>query len=50
MDGQLISWSMKDSADALALSRSDFHVKNATMVTMIGRATQSMMRLMGSFT
>lgn len=50
MDGQLISWSMKDSADALALSRSDFHVKNATMVTMIGRATQSTMRLMGSFT
>lgn len=50
MDGQLISWSMKDPADALALSRSDFHVKNATMVTMIGRATQSTMRLMGSFT
>lgn len=50
MNSHFISWSLKPRDDTLALSRSDLHVKNPTMPTMTGRATQSTMRLMGSST
>ncbi|TNN47999.1 hypothetical protein EYF80_041822 [Liparis tanakae] len=42
--------SLMPVADALACLGPSLHVKNPTMSTMTGRATQSAMRLMGSWT
>lgn len=48
-DQRLTSWSSMPAADVLTLLRSLLFVQ-LTMMTMMGRATQSMMRLMGRWT
>lgn len=50
MNSQFIPCSLMPVADALACLGPSLHVKNPTMSTMTGRATQSAMRLMGSWT
>lgn len=48
-DQQLTCWSSMPAADVLTLLLSPLFVQ-LTMMTMMGRATQSMMRLMGRWT